>query len=227
MTSIVTGLPWTTRSAPAVKATLWGRPLAEPANTAMATIVARATGARRFAVAVGVMSRGGVPRRLFLLRSRAGEPLPLGRGISAPEDGAGRQVTAHAVGTWARRRRGGAEVEPRQRRGVAAPRGELREQVRPARDVAADEIRVFALEVSGRARAAREDAVAKAGREALDLLLDCRTHVDGRAVRDVAVRPGRVLAGRGTGVVEETLLREQDEGPLRVASFPRCAFRCD
>jgi hypothetical protein len=61
--------------------------------------------------------------------------------------------------------------------------------------------------------------------EALDLALDGRAHIDGRAVRNVAVPPRRVLAGRSTCVVEQALLREQHEGPLRLPSFPGGALR--
>jgi hypothetical protein len=77
LTLNVAGLPWTTRSGPAVNATLCARPLAAPAKTATATTVARARGKRRF-VALAVMSSGGVPRRHSLFRPLWEGSLPLG-----------------------------------------------------------------------------------------------------------------------------------------------------
>jgi hypothetical protein len=69
-----------------------------------------------------------------------------------------------------------------------------------------------------------EDAFAEAGRETLDLILDGPANVDGRSVRDVAVRPRCVLAGRRARVVEKALLREQHERPIGVPSMPRRAL---
>src|SRR6266542_6595876 len=107
LTATVAGFPWTTRDGPAAKPTLCARPLAAPAKTATPAKVARANGMRRFAVALAVMSSGGVPRRHSLLRSRPGEAPPLGRGISAPQHCTCRLVAAHSVDAWARRCRRG------------------------------------------------------------------------------------------------------------------------
>ena len=65
---------------------------------------------------------------------------------------------------------------------------------------------------------------AEARREALDLRLDAVGHVLRRAERDVAVGPGRVQSGRGSRVVEEGRLRQQDVRAFRVAAFARRAL---
>jgi hypothetical protein len=101
---------------------------------------------------------------------------------------------------------------------------ETRQEGGPRGDVPADQVRVRLLHCSRVMCLAREDPFAEAGRESLDLSLDCPANVDGRAVRDVTVGPGRVLADRRASVVEEALLREQDEGPLGVPSLPRRAL---
>ena len=75
-------------------------------------------------------------------------------------------------------------------------------------------LRLLRLEVGRRRHRAREDEVAEARGEALDLRLDRVGHVAAPAVRDVAVRPGGVLALRRAGRVEQRVLGEQHERPL-------------
>jgi hypothetical protein len=58
LTENVAGFPCTTRDGPAEKLTLWVRPLAAPAKTAIPTPIATARGRRRLAMAVRVMSSG-------------------------------------------------------------------------------------------------------------------------------------------------------------------------
>jgi hypothetical protein len=60
---------------------------------------------------------------------------------------------------------------------------------------------------------------------ALDLRLDTIPHVDGGPVRDMAVRPGGVLAAGSARVVEQALLGEQDERALGMASLPGRTLR--
>ena len=76
----------------------------------------------------------------------------------------------------------------------------------PAVDVAADVVRVVRLHRGRPVRRAGQDPVAEPGREALDLGLDPVGHVDRRAGRDVAVRPGGRLArpARATGPTART-----------------------
>ena len=194
----------------------------------------------------------------MVLCARAVRPLVVPQGEAAPDDGrprgrgraartpagqfawespeqltqrrAGGVEAAHPVHAAARRRRGRAEEDARQRRRVRRDSRdgtgeELRQGRRAAVDVAADVVRVVALHRRRAERRAREDPLAEAGREALDLRLDPLRHVDARAVRDVAVRPGRVPPGRRARRVEEALLGEQHERPLRDLPAPRRRLR--
>src|SRR5262245_40117409 len=95
--------------------------------------------------------------------------------------------------------RGSAQVYPRigGRVWIDAgdrPREELGDVGQAARDRPTHMAGIVALQLGGPARAACEDDVAKAGREALDLALDAVRHVHVRAERHVAIRVARVLA---------------------------------
>ncbi len=123
---------------------------------------------------------------------------------------------AHAVHAAARRRRRAAEIDALQRRPVRDSRDdragvELAEVHRPAVEVATDEIAVVRLERRGAHGAAREDQLAEAGCEPLDLRLDRFGHVRLRAIRHVAVRPAGVPAVGRARVVPEARLSEQRE----------------
>src|SRR5919204_5108015 len=101
----------------------------------------------------------------------------------------------------ARGRGGGAEVHASERSSVRhelphRTEEELTQVHDAAVEVAADEVAIVHLELDGPHGVTREDPLAEAGSEALDLRLDPLRHVDGGAVRDVAVRPGRVLSKR-------------------------------
>src|SRR5262249_58246738 len=101
-------------------------------------------------------------------------------------------------GSW--RRRSGAEKNPRIRRAVRieAPGGasEKLPDVRPAAaDVAANVVRIVALEISRRELRGRENPVAEPRGEALDLGQDPLSHVYGRAVGHMAIGPDRVATG--------------------------------
>ena len=148
--------------------------------------------------------------------ARQAPPAPVERRARRP-------VAAHAVDAAARRRRRGAEVDARNRRRVRhAPGDRTREQLaevlRPAVDVAADVVRVAPLHLGAVHRRAGRDQPREPGREALDLGLDRRGHVAGRAVRHVAVGPRRLAAVRHAGAVEAAGLHEQDERPRRVVA---------
>ena len=73
----------------------------------------------------------------------------------------------------------------------------------------------------GRGDMAGEDDIAEPGGEPLDLGVDRRRHVDGRAVGDVAVRPQRVPARRGPRGVEQAGLGDEHERSLAVPALPR------
>src|SRR5690348_7280345 len=93
-----------------------------------------------------------------------------------------RREAAHAVDAAAGRRRRAADVDAAARRAVRDERAnrtrvELREIHRSAVQVAADEVAVVRLELLRPQGAPREDAIAKARREALDLRLDRIGHV--------------------------------------------------
>ena len=61
-----------------------------------------------------------------------------------------------------------------------------------------------------------EDSAAESGREPFDLGFDRVGHVNRRAVGDVTVGPGGVMARRSTRRVEEAGLREEHERAFRV-----------
>src|SRR6185369_2492762 len=128
-----------------------------------------------------------------------------------------REESAEPVDAGARRRRARAEVETRVRRGVRdetrdRTREDLAEVVGASGDVAADVVLVVPFEIGGSEDAAREDPLAEARREALDLRFDAIGHVVRAAVRDVAVGPAGLLAVGRARAVEEALLRDEDEG---------------
>jgi hypothetical protein len=97
--------------------------------------------------------------------------------------------------------------------------------LRTAVDVAADEVRVEALEGARAADGAGEDAAEEAGREALDLPLDRVRDVDRAGVRDVPVDPGGVLPRRRARRIREARLGDEDEGRLRGPSAPDLPLR--
>ena len=66
---------------------------------------------------------------------------------------------------------------------------------------------------------------AEAGGEAFDLGLDCLLHGALKAIRNVAVTPGGMLALGSPGGVEETWLGDQNEGLIRDLALPWGAFR--
>jgi hypothetical protein len=145
-----------------------------------------------------------------------------------PEGRFSRVVAAHAMHAGAGRGGGGAEIDAGRAGGVGAQRGaqeELAEGERAAGDVAAEEVGVQGLKSGGRRDVTRQNAVAEAGGEALDLGLNARGHVLGRAVGDVAVGPEDVAAGRGAGGIEERGLRGEDERALGGAALGDGGFR--
>src|SRR5262249_23651394 len=110
---------------------------------------------------------------------------------SAAQGGAGGRIARHAVDGAAGEHRGAAEVQALQRRRVRRELGhraedDLDEAIAAAAHVAADQVRVARLQGVRAELVAGEDAVAEAGREALDR----RLHVDAAVV----VGPGGVLA---------------------------------
>src|SRR5206468_11565941 len=70
----------------------------------------------------------------------------------------------------------------------------------------------------------REHALAEARCEALELRLDALGHVDGRAVRHVAVGPDRVLARGRARLIEEALLADEHERALGRVALPHLAL---
>src|SRR6266540_6556670 len=135
------------------------------------------------------------------------------------------QVAAHPMHSGPRRRRARAEKNARIRSGVRIElrKGtsyELQQRVGAATDIATNEVRVVRLELGGVERMPGDNAIAKAGREAFHLPLNAFSHVFRRTVRNMAVAPRCVLAGRGAGRIEQRLLREQDKGPLGDSAAP-------
>src|SRR5579863_9677686 len=98
-----------------------------------------------------------------------------------------------------RRSGGGANVYVARRCGVMSPRRSKQKLTNvhgPASDIAAYEVRIHALKVGGREHTPRQDAVAEAGSETLNLVFQFLQHVYSGSVRHMAVSPGRVLARR-------------------------------
>src|SRR3981081_362520 len=97
--------------------------------------------------------------------------------------------------------------------------------MRTTRDGTTGVVRVAVLDILAVHHRARENALPEAGRESFELRFDTVGHVDGRAVRHMAVRPQRLLAcGRARGI-EEALLRHQNERPLRMLAAPHGGLR--
>ena len=78
-------------------------------------------------------------------------------------------------------------------------------------DVAANEICVHAFEVCRREGAARENGLAEPWGKAFDLVFDCFKHVRLRTIRDVAISPSDMPAGRGTRRIEQGGLSQQNK----------------
>src|SRR6266487_1429906 len=95
-------------------------------------------------------------------------------------------------------RRGRVGIEPNRR-----PCEQLPEILHATGDIAANIVGVVLLHRRRPKHAARQHAIAKAWRETLDLLLDPLGHVECRAVRNMAVGPGGVLALGRAGRVEQ------------------------
>src|SRR6266852_5546242 len=72
---------------------------------------------------------------------------------------------------------------------------------------------------------AGEDAIAKTGRESLDLRFNLIRHIRAAAERNMAVRPERVLTTRRARFIEQTLLRDQHERAPGNFSTHNLAFR--
>src|SRR5438552_3097458 len=131
------------------------------------------------------------------------------------------EVAAHSVHPAARWRRGRADEEPRVGGGIGVEPGdgpgeELPQIGDAARDRAADVIRIVRLEIPSTHDVAREDAVAEAGCEPLDLPLDGLGPIHRRPVGYVTVRVAGVLAPRRPGGVELALVDDEREWPLRM-----------
>src|SRR5258708_1933127 len=111
----------------------------------------------------------------------------------------------------------------RRRVGVGARDGtgeQLSEIGDAAGDVAAHVVLVVRLKVTRRHAVSREDAIAKAGGEALDLALNHTRHIERRAARYVAVGPSSVLSGRSTGRIEQALLGDEYKGAFGMDVAP-------
>jgi len=81
-----------------------------------------------------------------------------------------------------------------------------------------------ALERRGIEHRSRDDAIAKAGREPLDLSLDAREHVRRGREWHVAITPGDVTSSRRARRIEERRLREEDKRPIGDPSVPCVAL---
>src|SRR5215831_9755986 len=105
-------------------------------------------------------------------------------------------IAAHAMYASPRRCRGRAKIHTLERSAVkhsCGPKDKLAQNVCAARNVSPNKIGVVLLQVPRIKRMARQNAFAKSWREALNLSLDCLSHVDSGRVRHVTIGPGRML----------------------------------
>jgi|SRR6516164_8344243 len=91
-------------------------------------------------------------------------------------------------------------------------------------DVPADQVGVHGFEVCSPKDAARQDAVAKSGREALDLVLEPPEHVEIGAVGNMAVSPCGVFALWGARGIEDAWLHRKNEWLLGVLAVTHAIF---
>ena len=164
-------------------------------------------------------------RRLSLLYGRM-DGSGVNRKVTGPdtfegfERSDGGVESAHAMDSAAGWCGGAAEEDGRITGGVGAAGGAEDELARchgSAGEIAAGEVGVPSFELRRGLGATGEYAVAEAGSKALDLGLDGLGSVERGAVGDVAVAPGGVAAGRGTGGVGDAGLDEKDERGFRVS----------
>ena len=107
-------------------------------------------------------------------------------------------ITAHAVNAAARRCGSRTQINSINRRAVRRRTenwsGNQLCQIRcTAVDVAAGQIRIRSLKISGTHLVAGENAIAKTGRESLDLRFDLIRHIRAAVEWNMAVSPERVL----------------------------------
>ena len=168
------------------------------------------------------------PRRSEAATTFARWLLPFPENLA--QRGARGVIPAHAVDAAARRSGSRTQINARQWRAVRRrtkdwSRNQLRQVRCAAVDVAAGQIRIRSSEISGTHLVAGEDAIAKTGRESLDLRFDLIRHIRAAAERNMAVRPERVLTARRSRFIEQTLLRDQHERALGNFSAHNLAFR--
>src|SRR5262245_31901667 len=95
---------------------------------------------------------------------------------------------------------------------------QMPEIVGAAADVAAEEIGVRLPHFASARGVASQDAIAKARCEALNLTLDRFSHVAHRPVWDVTIGPERLLALGCSRGIEQTLLRDEHKGTVRMTT---------
>src|SRR5208283_5752686 len=95
----------------------------------------------------------------------------------------------------------------------------------PASDIASYEVCVHALEICRRKNTPRQNAVAEAGSETINLIFQFLKHVYFRPMRHMTIGPRRVLADWSPGAIEKTGLGQQNERTVGVPSHAYCLFR--
>ncbi len=94
----------------------------------------------------------------------------------------------------------------------------------PTSNISTHQIRIHVFKIGGREDSPRENVVAEAGSEALNLILQFLKHVYRGSIRNMTIGPGRMFAGRGPRVIEEARLRQQNEGTIGVLSASHGLF---
>ena len=95
----------------------------------------------------------------------------------------------------------------------------------PASDIASYEVSVHALKIGRRKNAPRQNAVAEAGSETLNLIFQFLQHVYFGPIRHMTIGPRRMFARWSPGAIEKTGLGQQNERTVGVLSHSHCLFR--
>src|ERR1700691_2893150 len=116
-------------------------------------------------------------------------------------------IATHAMHSPSGRSRRGANVNISRRSGIMPPRRskqKLTNVGRAATNISSYEVRVHALKIGRRKNAPRQNAVAEAGSEPINLILQFLKHTHGGAVGHMTICPRRMFTRRSPCAVEKT-----------------------
>src|ERR1700691_5817428 len=137
-------------------------------------------------------------------------------------------IAAHAMHSSSGRSGRGANVNISRRSGVMSPRRskqKLTNVSRAASDISSYEVRVHALKIGRRKNAPRQNAIAEAGSEPINLILQFLKHTHRGAVGHMTISPRRMFTRGSACAVEKTGLGQQNEWMVGIVSRSYCLFR--